>query len=138
MKSGNQTSGLYTITADVSQGSVMGSILYPLFTATNLPSTSNAKLGTFGDDTAVLPAMKPPSCMKDGYTSHPYNIYVSTAQCPDTISNVPVPHSDNVRYLGLTINMKTSYRRKRKKFDFNIKRLHRLMELKFLLSFIKP
>ena len=39
--------------AGVPQGSVLGPILYTLYTA-NIPTTTNSKILTFADDTAIL------------------------------------------------------------------------------------
>ena len=46
-------SELYPVLSRVPQGSLMGQILYLIFTA-DLPLSENAVTGTFADDTAVL------------------------------------------------------------------------------------
>jgi len=49
----NDTSTLFLINAGVPQGSVLGPILYTLYTA-DMPVTNNCTVATYADDTAVL------------------------------------------------------------------------------------
>lgn len=50
---GEAMTELYPVTAEVPQGSVLGSLLYLLYTA-NLPMRFSVMIGTFADDTAIL------------------------------------------------------------------------------------
>lgn len=53
VKQENEYSELKTINAGIPQGSVLGPVLYVLYTY-DIPMTENIKLATFADDTAVL------------------------------------------------------------------------------------
>jgi hypothetical protein len=59
VKQGQATSTLYPIHAGVPQGSVLGPILYLLYTA-DLPTTPGALTATFADDTAIATAHNDP------------------------------------------------------------------------------
>ena len=48
-----EVSALFAINSGVPQGSVLGPILYLLFTS-DLPQAPNVRLGTFADDTVIL------------------------------------------------------------------------------------
>ena len=53
VKQEDEVSSLYEISARVTKGSVLGPLLYLLFTA-DLPSTNTIIIGTFTDNTAIL------------------------------------------------------------------------------------
>ena len=53
VKHGEKVTNLFQIKAGVPQGSVLGPILYLLFTY-DLPISNNVVIGTFADDTAIL------------------------------------------------------------------------------------
>ena len=139
-KVGCATSQLHPITAGVPQSSVLGQILYLFFTA-DLPSTSNTILGTFADDTAILACHEDPRIASNYLQAHlntverwlrKWKTKVNESKSihttftlrrshwpPVTISNVPIPQSDQVRYLGLHLDKRllgsTIYRRNEKK-----------------------
>jgi hypothetical protein len=53
VKQGDAYSELKEIKTEVPQGSVLGPILYPLYTS-DLPELGNSTVATFADDTAIL------------------------------------------------------------------------------------
>lgn len=53
VKENDEYSGFYTIKAGVPQSSILGSMLYTIFTS-DIPSTKGVITATFADDTAVL------------------------------------------------------------------------------------
>ncbi|CAH2104339.1 unnamed protein product [Euphydryas editha] len=59
VKESDCTSGFYDILAGVPQGSVLGPILYTIFTA-DLPQTPGVTIATYADDTAILTSSKDP------------------------------------------------------------------------------
>ncbi|CAH2106911.1 unnamed protein product [Euphydryas editha] len=57
VKESDCTSGFYDILAGVPQGSVVGPVLYTIFTA-DLPQTPGVTIATYADDTAILTSSK--------------------------------------------------------------------------------
>ena len=55
----HSTSNIYSIGSGVPQGSVLGPVLYLLFTA-DLPTSNNTTTATFADDTAILASHQDP------------------------------------------------------------------------------
>ncbi|XP_051864222.1 uncharacterized protein LOC127566241 [Drosophila albomicans] len=53
----NDTSTLFLINAGVPQGSVLGPVLYTLYTA-DMPATNNCTIATYADDTAILATLE--------------------------------------------------------------------------------
>lgn len=53
VQSQDNESKLHSINASAPQESILGSILYPLYT-TDIPTTPTATLSTFADDIAIL------------------------------------------------------------------------------------
>lgn len=60
VKVNNEFSNIYDIQAGVPQGSVLGPILYTIFTS-DMPITSNVLVATYADDTAILAASPNPT-----------------------------------------------------------------------------
>lgn len=146
-----QHSKQYPIYAGVPQGSDIAPFLYTIYTS-DLPTTENTLVGTYADDTAIL------SVSSDHTTaSHQLQTHLNTLSqwftnwkikinesksslvtfslrplnCPAvTINNIVIPHSTEVKYLGLTFDRRLTWslhlKDKRKRLN---SRLHLLRPL---------
>lgn len=140
----NETSQIYSINAGVPQGSVLGPILYTIFTS-DMPTTSNVLVATYADDTAILASSTCPVEASnlvqnelnqiDTWLSK-WNIKVNTEKsvhvaftlrkgvCPSLyINNSEIPQKDSVKYLGLHIDKRLTWKNhiKAKKEHLKIK-----------------
>ena len=64
VKFNNEMSHLYEIFSGVPQGSVLGPVLYSIFTA-DLPLSANTYTATFADDTVIMAKSKYPNTASD-------------------------------------------------------------------------
>lgn len=140
---GSAYSEFKTILAGVPQGSVLGPILYLLFTR-DVPE-SGKLLGTFADDIAALETGRdlPEATVKLQNTvdevvswtkdwrvalSNPKSVHTvftnkKVNYIPILIENKPVPYSDSAKYLGVTIDRKLIWKHhiKNKREQLNAK-----------------
>ena len=156
---GESTTGLYAIEAGVPQGSVLGPVLYLLHTA-DLPYTPNTLLGTFADDTAILASHKDPAIASEILQQSLNNICLWLKKwrikaneaksvhvtftlrrdtCPPVILNgVQVPQEQEVRYLGLHLDRRLTWKKhiftKRKQLSLLLRRVFWLLNRKSKLS----
>lgn len=124
-------STLHTIAAGVPQGSVLGPLLYTLFTR-DIPSPpSSVLLATFADDTALL-ATSPsyPEAITNANTAlaafsawaKRWKIAVNSTKSvhvdfalrhhgyePLYLDGTPIPHSTSARYLGIHLDKRLTY-----------------------------
>lgn len=154
-----EVSTLFPINSGVPQGSVLGSLLYLLFTS-DLPQPPNVTIGTFADDTVIL------TCYKDVLRAsfhlqeylnilhswlHRWNIkineskstYLTFTLCNDPsppiyLNGVEIPSDVTVIYLGLHLDNKLNWKahivKKQKQMDLRFKELWWLLGRKSQLS----
>lgn len=148
----DEISKLKCIRAGVPQGSVMGPILYLLFTS-DLPQSEIAVIGTFADDTAVLTVNKNAemaSKLLQDYLNTLSNwlkhwrikanesksthvtFTLNHGSCPPVQMNqVELPQENEVKYLGLYLDKKlkwkTHIKTKRKALDIQTNKMNFLI-----------
>lgn len=127
----NEISSLHSIEAGVPQGSVLGPILYLLFTH-DLPTTDGVLTGTFADDTAILTTAKDPveasaklqtsldqisNWLKQwrlkANEAKSVHVTFTTRKdtCPQTrINNIMIPQSETTKYLGIYLDRRLTWR----------------------------
>lgn len=156
---GDAITGLCPIQAGVPQGSVMGPILYLLFTS-DLPTSKLITTGTFADDTAILASHNDPemasAILQDGLDSisswlkkwrikanetKSINVTFSLRRgpCPPVkLNNMEIPQADHVRYLGLHLDKRLTWQKhiftKRKQLGMEMRKLYWLLGQKSQLS----
>jgi hypothetical protein len=144
-----KVSSQYTIQSGVPQWSVLGPILYVLYT-TDLPTSVHTTTGTFADDTVILACHDDPvtaphklqghldqlePCLKKWRININVNKSVQVTftqrkqQCPaGHISNAVIPQSPTAKYLGLHLDSRLTWAqhlaKKRKQTDLKVKDLY--------------
>jgi hypothetical protein len=147
------------IKSGVTQGSMLGPFLYLIFTA-DLPQTNDILIATFADDTAILTSDLDPRRAAQKLQNHlntinrwlhQWKICVNTtksvqitftakrSRCPQVnISNHLIPVKNEVKYLGLYLDEKLTWKphikAKRRQLDLQIKNIYWLLNRKSKLS----
>lgn len=144
VKQDNEYSSLRDIKAGVPQGSILGPILYLLYTS-DIPVTEGVSMATFADDTALLAVAEDIEtstsklqravnnvstwCNKwriklnEVKSTHVNYTNKRTHTIPVQINNVVIPHENNAKYLGMTLDVKLRWKDhiKIKKQELNTK-----------------
>lgn len=152
VKQGEDSSMLHPIQAGVPQGSVLGPILYILYTA-DLPVSKDIVTGTFADDTAVL-ASDPNHVVASAKLQSSLNsisnwlrdwrikanesksvqVTFTTRRdtCPPvTLNGKDIPQENEIRYLGIYLDRRLTWRKhiftKRKALGLKLRNLYWLL-----------
>lgn len=152
-------SDLFPIESGVPQGSVLGPLLYIIFTA-DVPTTFNTTMATFADDTAILSSSDDPITASLNLQHNlnefqnwlnRWRIKVSEAKSqhitftlrkqnspPVTLNNVVLTQVDSVKYLGVHIDKKLTWKthiwNKRLQLNFKTSKLNWLLKKDSKLS----
>jgi hypothetical protein len=144
VKYGDAYSGLRKISAGVPQGSVLGPLLYLLYT-NDLPVAAGATTATFADDTAILAvgshveeattrlqeqvnkvsawAKRWRITLNQSKSTHVNFSYKKGNHIPLTLNSTIIPYSSSAKYLGMTLDAKLKWKEhiKMKKRELNVK-----------------
>lgn len=152
VRHGREYSELTRITAGVPQGSVLGPILYLLYTR-DIPHDNNTVIATFADDTAVLAVddniedvtnklqrtMNKLSSwtecwrikLNETKSTHITFSYKRIVPYPVVVNNQILPHAKEVKYLGMTLDArlrwKAHVKKKREELGIKYRKLYWLL-----------
>lgn len=152
VKEGSFTSSFHDISAGVPQGSILGPMLYTIYTA-DLPEVSGAIIATYADDTAILARNKDPVAASESLqrgldqisiwlnkwrikASANKSVHVTftlrRGDCPPvTLDNHALAHNESVRYLGMHLDRRLTWKMhikcKRDELNLRYKNLYWLM-----------
>jgi hypothetical protein len=125
MRVKGEVSALFPINTGAPQGSVLGSVLYLLFTS-DLPQAPNVTIGTFAEDTVILTChndvLQTSSCLQEylnilqswlqmwkikineSKSTYPTFTLQNDPSPPIYLNNVEIPSAATVKYLGLHLD----------------------------------
>ena len=154
-----EVSNRRNIQSGVPQGSILGPLLYVLYTS-DIPTTELTKIGTFADDTAIFATSEDPVIASSNLQEHlnlmekwlhRWKIKVNESKsahvtftlrkgnCPSVhLNHVNIQQQDVVKYLGLhldsTLNWKHHIAKKRKQIEIKFKEINWLIGRKSHLT----
>jgi hypothetical protein len=149
VKVGNECSELLPVHAGIPQGSVLGPLLYLLYTS-DLPSSPDITIATFADDTAILAIDPSPAIASqklqnnleaiqhwlslwrlkaNGSKSTHVTFTIGREICPVVyINNEPLPQAEDVKYLGIHLDKSLTWHKhiftKRKHLGITLTKLY--------------
>lgn len=148
----NYFSKMYPIKAGVPQGSVLSPLLYNIYTG-DMPTTDHTLSATYADDTAILSSSESPIDASLNLQNHltelstwlqKWKMKVNPVKsshitftlrpqtCPPVyINNTPIPQTDTVKYLGVTLDRRLTW-----KSHILLKRQTLTQRTKYLYSLI--
>lgn len=148
----NDTSSLFQIKSGVPQGSILGPLLYLLFTY-DLPNSLGTEIATFADDTAIISSNQNPEIasllLQSSLNSvscwlKRWRIKVNGSKCvhitfttrrqscpPVSLQGVQIPVANEVKYLGMHLDRRLTWRThiftKRKQLGIKLRQMYWLM-----------
>lgn len=158
VKHHKEVTELYPIQAGVPQGSVLGPVLYLLFTA-DIPTTADFT-ATYADDTALMAVHEDPAIASRNLqkflndlltwqkkwrinTNESKSVHVTytlrTKTCPPvTLNGRQIPQAEDAKYLGLHLDRRLTWKKhiftKRKQLGIKFSRLYWLLGRRSRLS----
>jgi hypothetical protein len=157
-KFNGETSSRFHIQSGVHEGSILGPLLYVLFTS-DLPTFRGTRLGTFADDSAIFATHEDTTIASLNLQEHIFSnekwlqkqkIKVNESQsshitftlrnghCPAVNINQTIkPQAETVKHLGLQFDLRLTWKdhiaKKRKQMNLQIKEINWLIERKSYL-----
>lgn len=144
IKKGHEYSKLYPIKTGVPQGSILGPLLYILFTS-DMPTPTNCMVATFADDTCILTTgqneiesthklQQSLNCiiewtskwhikLNEAKSSHINFTNKKIRYIPITIQGCQIPYCNTAKYLGMNLDAKLKWDEhvKKKAIELNLK-----------------